>query len=133
MVRIIDTSLAIKWFAEEEGREEALEILAELLEAPQLFAVPELFYFELLHVFYRLFSDASLEQKELLDAVLGFGMTRFSITTDLANEVKKFISMGLSGYDAAYVALARVTRGVWLTCDKKAHQKVAHLGLSQLV
>jgi predicted nucleic acid-binding protein len=31
------------------------------------------------------------------------------------------------------VALAEMTGGKWLTCDKKAHQKIQHLHLSHLL
>ena len=39
----------------------------------------------------------------------------------------------LSGYDAAYVALAHLLKGLWITCDRKAHARVAGLGLSELL
>lgn len=133
MVQIIDASVAIKWFVDESGREAALKILSELMEKPRHFAVPELFYFELVNVFYRLYPAPDSNQFELLKAVLGIGMIRFSMTHALSVAVLKFMSLGLSGYDAAYVALAEMTDGTWLTCDKKAHQKVQHLKLSRLV
>jgi uncharacterized protein (DUF2249 family) len=53
MVRIIDASVAIKWFLFEPGRERALEVLAEILTSPSHFAVAELFYFEPAQVFHR--------------------------------------------------------------------------------
>lgn len=133
MVRIIDASVAIKWFVDESGREAALKVFSELIDDPRHFAVPELFYFELVNVFYRIYPAPDSSQFELLKAVLGIGMTRFSMTPDLSVAIFKFMSLGLSGYDAAYLALAEMTAGTWLTCDKKAHQKVQHLKLSRLV
>lgn len=38
----------------------------------------------------------------------------------------------ISGYDATYLASARIANGVWLTLDRKAHDRVASLGLSRL-
>jgi len=44
MVRVIDALVAIKWFVEEPGSNRAFDILKEVLEKPERFAVPELFF-----------------------------------------------------------------------------------------
>ncbi len=133
MVYILDASVAIKWFVQEKGQDQALEIFKNVLEAPEKYAVPELFYFELSHVFNRIIPSPNSDQLFLLDQVLKLAVHRFSMTRELYQEIRRFQHMGLSGYDAAYVALAKILKGLWLSFDKKAHHKIAHLKLSRLI
>lgn len=133
MVQVIDASVAIKWFVEEDGQDEALHILAGMLDNPGHFAVPELFYFELVHILYRLVPSLNKGQNEVLGQVLTLGIHRFSMTPDLNTQIRHFQGMGLSGYDAAYVGLAKMLKGVWLTFDREAHLKVARFKVSRLL
>lgn len=133
MVKILDTSVAIKWFVQEKGHERALVVLGEVLESPGDYAVPELFYFELCHVFNRLFPRPQPSQLKLLKQVMLLGLHRFSLVPDMTETLRNFQNLGLSGYDAAYVTLAKMLKGKWLSFDKKAHDKIAHLKLSELL
>ncbi len=133
MVRVIDTSVAIKWFVLERGSNKALQLLSDLLNAPSDFAVPELFYFELVHVFNRVIPEPEEVQLGLLAKVSILGIQRFTMTPSLISEIRGFQQLGLSGYDAAYVGLAKLLEGKWVTCDKKAHALVAHLKLSEIL
>jgi predicted nucleic acid-binding protein len=38
----------------------------------------------------------------------------------------------ISGHDATYLATAQIVGGVWLTFDRRAHERVASPGLSRL-
>ena len=133
MVEVIDASVAIKWFIEEKGRPAALGILAKVLATPESFCVPELFFFELANIFNRLLPHASAEQVALFEKIFELGIPRFSMTTALFRELQYFQSIGLSGYDAAYVALAKDMNGKWITFDAKAHKKIARFNLSRLL
>ncbi len=53
------------------------------------------------------------------------------MTPQLLDEIRGLQHLGLSGYDAAYVALAKLLEGRWVTFDREAHDRIAHLGLSQ--
>jgi predicted nucleic acid-binding protein len=133
MVRVIDASVGIKWFVQEARGDTALQVLADVLEEPAAFAVPELFFFELVHVFNRLIPSPTKEQLFLLETVLELGIVRFNMTCELFRETGRFQKLGLSGYDAAYVALASQLKGKWLTYDSQAHKCVRKTGLSVLL
>lgn len=133
MVRIIDASVAIKWFVLETGRDAALGVLAQVLDEPSSFAVPELFYFEVTNVFHRTLPRPSSDQVELLVQILCLGIHRFSMTEELLKGIRRFQNIGLSGYDGSYVALAELLKGKWLTFDNKAHAKVSNPDLCQLL
>ncbi|MBI2059655.1 MAG: type II toxin-antitoxin system VapC family toxin [Nitrospirae bacterium] len=95
--------------------------------------VPELFFFEMVAVLCR-----KLKAPEPVAGALreldSFVRLRFALDTALGDlAVGLSIAHGLSGYDAAYVALARLTESLWITADRKAHERVAALGLSRLV
>lgn len=133
MAHVVDTSMAIKWFVEEEGRETSLKILEAIGKSPADFSVPELFYFELVHVFNNVVPNPNEGQTRLMRKILELGMNRFSMTSPFFARVQTFQKIGLSGYDAAYVTVAEMIRGKWLTFDRKAHRKIAHLHLSELL
>lgn len=133
MVRVVDTSVAVKWFVEEAGRESAVKIFETMVATPGEFAVPELFYFELVHVFNSVVPHPNDGQLRVMENVLGLGIHRFPMSPSFFAKVQKFQRMGLSGYDAAYVSLAEMTGGKWLTFDRKAHQKIARLHLSEIL
>lgn len=129
MAEVIDASVAIKWFIEERHRDAALNVLDGMIKNPSNFFVPELFYFELTHVLYRV-SGTQKTSKHLFERLLDIPINRVPMTAALLERTLYFQSMGLSGYDGAYVALAQLVDGLWLTFDEKAHAKVAHLKLS---
>lgn len=133
MVDVIDASVAIKWFINEPGRDSALEFLEKLLANPNNFAVPELFYFELSHVFNRLISSPSDKQIERFNFISILGIQRFSFTPEVFKLQIEFQKYGLSGYDASYVAVAKLTNGKWITFDVNAHRKIEKYHLSVLL
>lgn len=134
MIQIIDASVALKWFVREEpGRDEALACLEEIKNDPRSFAVPELFFEEILSIFCRIVSSAKTAV-EYLNLLQDLGMARFAngrkTLETAAHLAKKF---GLTGYDAIYVANARLVDGIWITADKKAHLKLVPLKISRLI
>ncbi len=50
MIWIIDASVAVRWFIEEEAHHLADEVLEKVIDEPVKFAVPELFVFEVYSV-----------------------------------------------------------------------------------
>ena len=132
-VIVIDASVAIKWFVIEEGHEKAREILAQVLSNPQDFVVPELFFFELANIINRVVIEDSDVRLSLFEELLDLGLLRSYFSKELAPYVRKFQKLGLSGYDASYVALAELSGGVWVTADKIAHNKIAKFGISRLL
>jgi predicted nucleic acid-binding protein len=124
MIWVIDASVALKWFIEEECHPHADEVLTKLIDQPDRFAVPEIFAFEVYAVLQRA-HPAGLEvfRKGIIPLLQG-GIFRQPMTEKLAIGADRFIKLGLSGYDACYAALARNLKGTWLTFDKKAHSAI---------
>jgi len=120
MVQILDASVAVKWFVEEEDSKKAQEILSQVLTHPEDFAVPELFLFEIANVLYILSKGDTDLYKDLFDTLCSLPIARYPITAEFHSEIIIFQKLGLTAYDASYAALALLCKGTWLTADKKA-------------
>ncbi len=134
MITLIDASVAIKWFLHQErGRDRAVGVLQNVKNHPQDFAVPELFFNEMLAVLCRLLKDP-IEITGHLGLLQDLGLVRLGNgrdTLSLAAELAK--KFRLSGYDAIYAANAKLIKGTWLTADSRAHKKIANLRISRLL
>lgn len=124
MIWIIDASVAVRWFIEEEIHANAEEVLQRVVESPGFFAVPELFGFEVFSVLCRIHPDGKKVFSEAVLPILNSGLLRLPVSENLIYQAGKFVELGLTGYDACYAALARELDGYWLTFDKKAHRMI---------
>ena len=124
MIWIVDASVAVRWFLEEEAHDCADEVLKKIIEAPRRFVVPELFAFEVYAVLQRLHPKGLQAFRKGIIPLLQSGILRHPMTDELAVKANRFVKKGLTGYDACYAALALDLRGCWLTYDKRAHQLI---------
>ena len=121
---VIDASVAARWFLKKEEHPNADAVLARMLIDPSLFAAPELFAFEVFTVLRRV----HLKNAVLLDGflpLLSTGLLRYPMTEELLTKSIYYCDMGLTSYDATYVALAEILNGAWLTFDTKAHNTIS--------
>ncbi len=134
MITLIDASVAIKWYVENEPlRFEALQVLDQIRNQPDRFAVPELFFNEMLSVLCRLSHHAN-ETKEYVNELQDLGFIRLDNGREtLSTAVTLAKTFNLSGYDAIYAANAQLIGGIWLTADKKAHKKILSLKISRIL
>lgn len=130
MLTVIDTSVAIKWFVDEPGpgQDSALKVLDRIRRAPSEFAVPELFFNEMLAVLCRLESDP--RQVSSYIGTLGeLGFERFGNGARLLQEAAELaLNYKISGYDAVFAASAKLLSGFWLTADDVAVRKLKGTG-----
>ena len=124
MIWVIDASVALRWFLEEEAHQYADEVLKKVVEDPCRFTVPELFAFEVYAVLQRLHPDGLRVFRKGIIPLLQGGLLRHPMTEELAVKANRFVKKGLTGHDACYAALASDLKGCWLTFDKKAHKQI---------
>lgn len=122
---VVDSSVALRWVLTEEDHPNARRVLERLLERPELFAVPELFAFEVLAVLWRLHPQPDAAFAEAILPVLNGGLLRYPMTGGLAERVFSLGGTGLTGYDACYAGLALELDACWLTFDRKAHRMLS--------
>ena len=133
MIWVIDASVAIRWFLIEEADPAADSVLHEVLDRPGIFAVPELFSFEVFAVLCRMHPMGASIFREGLLPLLSAGILRHPMTESLALQAESFLSRGLTGYDACYAALAQELHGTWLTYDGEAFKRTRRQGISHLL
>jgi predicted nucleic acid-binding protein len=121
---IIDASVALRWVLKDETHENADRVLREILRSPRYFAVPELFGSEVLSVLLRLHPRPHEACEAALQPVLRCGLLRYPLTDSIIERSVRLSGSGLTGYDAAYAALAEELGGCWLTFDAKAAEKI---------
>jgi len=117
---VIDASVALRWFIRDERDSGAEVVLASLVDEPSLFAVPELFAFEVFAVLCRTHPRPLEAFTSAVLPLLQGGLLRYPMTDAIARRAVRFVTRGLSGYDACYLALAEELDARWLTFDTKA-------------
>lgn len=133
MIWVIDASVALRWFLAQEEHPHADAVLQKVIDKPDFFIVPELFCFEIFSVLCRLHPSPIETYIEGVLPIIQSGIIRQPMTKDLAVNAGLFTKKGLTGYDAAYAALAKEVKGIWLTFDQKAHNRIKDEGLSHLL
>ena len=103
---VIDASIGVKWFIEEEDCESADRVLDDIWRGEREFAVPELFFFEVFSVCMRLHPAPEEFARQDMPFLLSLPLTRVQMTGPLAARAAELSVRGLSGYDATYAALA---------------------------
>jgi predicted nucleic acid-binding protein len=133
-MNVVDASLALKWFVNEPlGQESANQVLKDIENNPKLYAVPELFFAEMSHIFCKVFEDTDRVQESIsiLETLgferVGFGHELLQMAAELA------VKYQLSGYDSIYLATAKLLGGQWYTFDQQAAKKVNSQALVKLL
>jgi predicted nucleic acid-binding protein len=122
---VIDASVAVKWYIIEEVDEIAEEVLRRVISEPELFAVPEMFFFEVLAVLARTHPRPFETYRDAFLPIGEAGLFRHPMTSTLAKRSCQFLTSGLTGYDACYAGLAAELGARWITFDSRAHQLIA--------
>jgi predicted nucleic acid-binding protein len=130
MKYVIDASVALKWYIAEERNNAADAVLARLVDNPESFAVPELFGYEVFSILYRIHPRPMEAFRKGILPLLHLGILRYPLTEGVAERAERFVDLGLTGYDAMYVALAEELNALWLTFDAKAHARIKQEHLS---
>jgi len=122
---VIDASVVVKWFVEEEGSEEALKVRDRYVEGEIQIIAPELITFEVLNALYfkRLFSEDEL--KQISEALEAYSFSLYPLRGEYARKaVEISYENDITLYDASYVALAIVRDTFAYTADEKLVRKL---------
>ncbi|MBO3832770.1 MAG: type II toxin-antitoxin system VapC family toxin [Candidatus Brockarchaeota archaeon] len=117
---VVDASIVVKWFVEEEGSEKALEVRDRYVEGEMKLIAPEILVFEVLNALYykKLFSEADME--EVSEALDSYSFNLYSLK---GRYMKKTIEVAFENaitiYDASYVSLAIMKSTYLYTADRK--------------
>jgi|YNPBryantNP2012_1023418.scaffolds.fasta_scaffold24529_3 predicted nucleic acid-binding protein len=121
---VLDTSVVVKWFVEEEGSEKAVDFLENYRQGKLKILAPEIIGLELANA---LFFGAGLRGKVLQEALAAFynlGIALIPLDETLVREASKYSEkFKIATYDALFIVLAEKEKCALITADKKHHQK----------
>ncbi len=118
---VIDASVGVKWFFNEESSKQARNLIQRFERKEIKLIVPEFFYAELANVFRRRVRQKEIGIKsalEAFDALIAYSFDRYSDheLSDVALE--NALRLGISIYDALYIALAEIYVSPLITADE---------------
>lgn len=129
---VIDASVAIKWFVEEELADEATELLREATS----FYAPDLIIPEVTNVAWRklVLGQISRAQAEEIAKVIHRGPVKIIPSSSLHVRARGIaIEAQHSVYDCLYLALAERLGTVMITADRRLERKLENSNFSSLV
>ena len=124
MIHILDASVALKWFTDEQGSAKALEYKDSLLAGKLVLASPDLMLYEVANVLHlkKEFTEAAV--KEALRFLLDIGVEIFTPTEEILDKAVHYtFHTNHSFYDCLYIALASHLGAHLLTADETLYKK----------
>ena len=122
---IIDASVALKWFIEEENSHKAL-LLRDKISNDITPIVPTLFFYEIINVLRYKTEFGINDIKKVLESLIDF---QFVIEDPEKELMEKTIDLafkyGTTIYDASYLALGEKYDTKLITADKKLVEKIS--------
>ncbi len=125
---VLDASVVVKWFSEEEYTKEALEIRERVRRGEENAIVPDLLLYELSNALkYNPHFDAD----DIKDALTSIFDMEIEIITPIPEIIHSAIRIAfeydITVYDAIYVALAEETGLDFITADRRLYERVSAL------
>ncbi len=131
-VVVVDASVAVKWFVEEEYTREALVLRDSYRDGLIDLIAPSLLPYEVLNALKYSGAFGEDELKEIAKILDSLQITLYDLKEDYsATTVMVAMRKGLTIYDASYVALAVDKQGILYTADEKLLEKIADLNIGK--
>ncbi len=131
---VLDSSVVIKWFSQEEYTELALGIRDSFVEGYSEIVVPDLQLYEIANA---LRYNKNLKLPEVDDAVKSLIDVGIKIVVPTKEVMETALSIAyefdLTVYDAYFIALAKELDFVCVTADKKLYDKIKKMKFVQFL
>ncbi len=126
--RVLDASVVLKWFVEEEGSKQAAELLHEHVKGKVRIVVPDLLVYEITNALRFSGGFSAREVREIIDALWALDLYIVAPQPDeMHSALTLSFSRGISVYDAVYVALAAELGLPFVTADRKLLSRLGGL------
>lgn len=122
---ILDASVVLKWFIDEEGSDKARKIQDDFIAGSSALTVPDLLLYEITNAlrFNRTFKEQDIE--EVLNALSQMGLETFPVNYQvIKSAVKLAYNFNITVYDAIYAGLAFELFVDFVTADKELYKKL---------
>lgn len=134
---VLDTSVAVKFYLPEEGREEALALLAAVGEGEAKLLAPSTVQPELFNALWQQHRRGKLSREEVGEHWGDFSVTSIDLYAPedlMPRAAQMALETGVIIYDALFLALAEDAETVMVTADDrllKALEGAAYADLAQ--
>jgi len=125
---VLDSSVIIKWFCEEEDTVLSLKFRAGYTKGTTTIALPDLLIYEIAN---SLRYNKKLSEKDVKDSINSIMAMNLDILVPTKNVVESAISIAfeydITIYDAYFIALAKELKYTFVTADEKLYEKTKKL------
>lgn len=133
-MRVLDASVVLKWFVEEEGSERAEALLDEHVKGAARVVVPDLLVYEVANALRFSGAFAAREVREIIDALWALDLYIVAPQPDIMRSALALsFSRGISVYDSVYVALAKELGLHLITADEKLLKRTSELKIVKIL
>ena len=128
---VVDASVAVKWFRQEEGSSRATELARRILDDQCRAHAPQWLLIEVLNALRWKREASEQEAVKSLTDIQSFGIQFHAMTPELARRALACSwRHGLTMYDASYVALAETLQAPLITADEGILKSLGPTGLA---
>jgi predicted nucleic acid-binding protein len=123
---VVDASVVLRWFVEQEGHERATDWLRRFVTDPEILVAPDLLRFEVHGALARLMPRRDFDwAQRSFDRFNRLGIRMLSTDARVfARALEISAEEHIAGYDAVYVAHAEALKVVWLTADRRVLRRL---------
>ena len=131
---ILDASVMIKWFIDEEDSPKAKQLLRSHSRGEYSLVVPDLIIYEVANALKYSKGFTKVELNTCMDKIYDLGL---DIIAPMSAQVKAAIDLAvdcdITFYDSFYVALASQTGFNFITADEKLYKKTKKMPFIKLL
>lgn len=131
---VLDSSVVIKWFSNEDDTDKALALRESYLEGNVNMASPDLVIYEIANALRYSKSLSETDVKNSISSLMSMGI---SIIVPTRKVIESAIDIAYQSditiYDAYFAALAQELNFKLVTADEKLHNKIKKLGFVMLL
>jgi predicted nucleic acid-binding protein len=128
MLLVLDASVILKWFLEEEYSDAALKIRENFYREIYRIIEPDFLLYEFVNVlrYNPVYTEEDVIKavNSLIEADMDIVLPTIELLEVAVNIAKRY---DITVYDAIYIALAKLISGTYVTADKKLYEKVKEL------
>ena len=131
---VLDASVVVKWFSEEEYTDKALEIRERIRMGGERVVVPDLLLYELANA---LKYNPSFDANDVSDALTSIFDMDVDIVTPIPEIINSAVTLAfehnITVYDAFYLALAKEIEFTFITADGRLYKRVKDLNFAKFI
>jgi predicted nucleic acid-binding protein len=131
---VLDASVLIKWFSNEEYTDTALKLRNDFLQGDVELVIPDLLLYEISNA---LRYNSNFNENDVIEAVESLYDMEINIIIPTRDVIKSAINLAFTYnvtlYDAFYAALAKEIDFILITADAKFYRKTNSLGFIKFI